>query len=210
MPWYPTVGGALSALGYDRDPGDVGDSDEPAPGFVKVPGWREIRQSLDRGSVEVPTNVVIDLGATGKALAADRAAKLGAQAGDCGVLVNLGGDIAVAGPTPEGGWPVGVSDSHRTARDHVVQTVAIHHGAIATSSVTARAWRRSGARCHHIIDPKRGTPADVVWRTVSVAAASCVAAGTRPVRPPSSRELGRLRGYARGGCRPGSSRPMVQ
>ncbi len=174
----PTVGMALSAQGYDRDYSEVGDSDEPAPAFVKVPGWRAIGLSHDRGTVEIPAGEIVDLGATGKALAADRAAKRGAEAGDCGVLVNLGGDIAVAGPAPDGGWPIGISDSHRTAHEFVDQTVAIHHGAIATSSVTARTWTRAGAACHHIIDPKRGTSADVVWRTVSVVAASCVAANT--------------------------------
>jgi thiamine biosynthesis lipoprotein ApbE len=50
------------------------------------------------GQVRVPAGVVLDLGATAKALAADRAAlTIEAELG-CGVLVNLGGDIRVAGP----------------------------------------------------------------------------------------------------------------
>ena len=46
-----------------------------------------------------PGGVVLDLGATAKALAADRAARARvAAATGCGVLVNLGGDIADRGP----------------------------------------------------------------------------------------------------------------
>ena len=58
----------------------------------------------------MPDGVLLDLGATAKALAADRAAAAIAAATGCGVLVNLGGDISVAGPPPEGGWLVGVAD----------------------------------------------------------------------------------------------------
>ena len=51
--------------------------------------------------------------------------------------------------------------------------VAIHGGGLATSSTVARRWRRGGDLLHHILDPRTGLPAAPVWRTVSVAAASC-------------------------------------
>jgi thiamine biosynthesis lipoprotein len=123
--------------------------------------------------VTVPTGVQLDLGASAKALAADRAATAAAAAvPGTGVLVNLGGDIAVAGPCPVGGWTVGVGDDHRGAAD---QTITIESGGLATSSTTVRRW---GANRHHIIDPRTGIPAGSCWRTVSVAAASCVDANT--------------------------------
>jgi thiamine biosynthesis lipoprotein len=86
--------------------------------------------------------------------------------------VSLGGDIAVAGPAPAGGWPIGISDDH--AAEASAATVAISEGGLATSSTTVRRWRRGGLPAHHIVDPATGLPAAVVWRTVSVAAASCV------------------------------------
>ena len=58
----------------------------------------------------MPDGVLLDLGATAKALAADRAAVRIAAAAGCGVLVNLGGDIRVAGPPPAGGWCIGIAD----------------------------------------------------------------------------------------------------
>ena len=36
------------------------------------------------------------------------------EAGGCGVLVSLGGDIATAGPAPAGGWRIHVTDDHRS------------------------------------------------------------------------------------------------
>ena len=51
--------------------------------------------------------------------------------------------------------------------------VAIRSGGLATSSTAARRWRRGGDVLHHILDPRSGLPAAPVWRTVSVAAATC-------------------------------------
>lgn len=174
----PTVGGALVALGYDRDFAEVADSDEPVGKMSSAPGWRTVSIDTARRMVRVPPAVLLDLGATGKALAADRSATVAAAAAECGVLVSLGGDVRVAGPPPAGGWAIGIADDHRALADETAQTVAIRDGAIATSSVLARSWTRAGTSCHHIIDPTRGSSAEVVWRTVTVAAASCVAANT--------------------------------
>jgi thiamine biosynthesis lipoprotein len=115
--------------------------------------------------------VRLDLGATAKALVADRAATAAARATGTAVLVNLGGDIAMGGAAPQDGWPVRVADSHRPAPDAPGQTLAVRSGALATSSTTVRRW---GPAAHHIIDPATGRPAAGCWRTVSVAAASCV------------------------------------
>jgi thiamine biosynthesis lipoprotein len=56
--------------------------------------------------------------------------------------------------------------------------VVITAGGLATSSTAARRWQRGGEVLHHILDPRTGIPVAPVWRTVSVAAASCTAANT--------------------------------
>ena len=50
----------------------------------------------------------------------------------------------------------------------------MHDGGLATSSTGVRRWRQADADVHHIVDPATGRPAPEVWRTVSVAAASCI------------------------------------
>jgi thiamine biosynthesis lipoprotein len=123
----------------------------------------------------VPHGVLLDLGATAKAAAADRIATLVALRLGVGVLVALGGDIATAGPAPDGGWQVLVQDRPGDP-DCTVRLPA--GAALATSSTAGRAWGRPGELLHHILDPRTGRPAPTVWRTVSVAAYSCLRANT--------------------------------
>lgn len=172
----PTVGGALAMLGYDRDFADL--SSGPAVGVVRVPGWERVELDIESSTVRVPEGAMLDLGATGKAVAADCAAAAAADATGRGVLVSLGGDVAVAGPPPPGGWTVRVADSHDAPLDAPGQIIELNGGALATSSTTVRRWLRGGDEVHHVIDPHTGAPAQVRWRTVSVAAATCVDANT--------------------------------
>lgn len=185
----PTVGGALAELGYDRDFAEVAradaafdaHADSPGVGVRVIPGWRSVRVDVDGQRLRVPAGVQLDLGATVKGWAADRAAGRIADALGCGVLVSLGGDTAVAGEPPEGGWRIRVQD--RTGLpgdppDGPSQVVTIRDGGLATSSTTARRWRRGGDVLHHILDPRTARPAAPVWRTVSVAASTCADANT--------------------------------
>jgi thiamine biosynthesis lipoprotein ApbE len=165
----------MSALGYDRDFDHV-DRIQPAAQLTvrTVPGWREVR--LEGRTLTMPAGVQLDLGATAKAWAADRsAARIEARIG-CGVLVSLGGDIAVAGPAPEGGWRIRVQDvtgAPGEPPEGPYALIAIRDGGLATSSTKARRWQRGGDVLHHILDPRTGLPAEPVWRTVSVAAGTC-------------------------------------
>jgi len=173
----PTVGGALNAAGYDRDFALVQPDGPPVRLTVRsVPGWRQIELDEGSGLLSLPAGTRLDLGATAKAWAADRAAaRIAAELG-CGVLVNLGGDIAVAGPVPDGGWRVRVQDVTGRPEEPPAgpsAVIAIRSGGLATSSTAARRWRRGGDVLHHILDPRSGRPAAPVWRTVSVAAATC-------------------------------------
>ena len=164
----PTIGATLSALGYDRDIRLV----ESGTGLVAlvrpVPGWRTLRLAGRR--LTLPDGLDLDLGATAKAVAADRAANLVAERLGTGVLVSLGGDIATAGPAPEGGWQVRVQD---TESDPAAQVSLPAGSALATSSTVRRTWVRGTETLHHIVDPATGRPADPVWRSVSVAAKTC-------------------------------------
>ena len=176
----PTVGATMRALGWDADFRVVVSRRDPARiEWVPAAGWRRIEIDDEGRRVRVPAGVEIDLGATAKALAADRAAAAAHRATRSPVLVNLGGDIAVAGPAPAGGWPIRITDDHRANPSEADgPVVAIAAGGIATSSTTVRRWRTSEGVAHHVVDPRTGRPAEEVWRTVSVAADSCVDANT--------------------------------
>jgi thiamine biosynthesis lipoprotein len=176
----PTVGGALVALGYDRDLPLVPPGAPPVIG-ARVPGWQTVQLDRAGSRVRLPAGVQLDLGATAKAWTADRAATaIAAQTGS-GVLVALGGDVAVAGAPPAGGWRVRVQDVTGSPDDVPPGTsavVTLHSGGLATSSTRARRWRRGGLELHHLVDPRTGLPPVPAWRTVSAAAGSCVDANT--------------------------------
>jgi len=180
----PTVGNALILAGYDRDwtllerpkPGQ-GSAAVTGPPVVTArvtPGWRAIDLDRERSAIRVPTGVRLDLGASAKAWVADRAAAAVHDATGAGGLIGLGGDIATAGAAPEEGWRIYVTDDHRRAPGEQGQTISIRCGGIATSSTTARRWRHEGRTQHHIIDPATGAPVARSWRTVSVAAETCL------------------------------------
>jgi FAD:protein FMN transferase len=174
----PTVGTALRTIGYDRDFEQLGPDQRQPVCCEAAPGWRTVCVDRGAGTVQVGCAAELDLGATAKALAADRAAKRITEAIGAGVLVSLGGDLAAAGPPPPGGWHVGVSDNHRASVFAAGPAVSIVAGGLATSSTTVRRWAAGGQPRHHILDPRTGDSAPVVWRTVSVTARTCVDANT--------------------------------
>ncbi|MGO9497218.1 MAG: FAD:protein FMN transferase [Solirubrobacteraceae bacterium] len=176
----PTIGQALISLGYDRDFAALSLGEDGAvvsPGarpLASVPGWRTVIVDPELGTIRVAGGVSLDLGATAKALAADRAATEASAAAGCGVLVSFAGDLAIAGPAPAEGWRIRVTDDHRSGFDAPGQWISLSSGGLATSSTMVRQWRTDTGTAHHLIDPLTGRSADSVWRTVSVSASSCV------------------------------------
>jgi thiamine biosynthesis lipoprotein ApbE len=171
----PTIGRALRVLGYDRDFASV--EADGAPLRVRVErtaGWSTVDVDRPARRVRLPRGIELDLGATAKAFAADRAALHIAAATGSGVIVSLGGDCAIAGEAPIGGWTVRVTDRHDAPPDAPGATIALVEGGLATSGISARRWMRGGKELHHVIDPRTGWPASPVWRTVTAAASTCV------------------------------------
>jgi thiamine biosynthesis lipoprotein len=172
----PTVGRALRVAGYDADFAAVAATGGPLVLTAHaVPGWQAVRFDAASRAVMIPAGVEIDLGATAKALAADLAAAAALRELDGGgVLVSLGGDIALAGEAPQGGWIVGVSDDSGDSTNLRPGRIALRTGAVASSSTRVRRWTRGEVEMHHIIDPSTGLPADSGVRLATVVASSCV------------------------------------
>ncbi|MFI8071665.1 FAD:protein FMN transferase [Streptomyces sp. NPDC086033] len=171
----PTVGSAVIALGYDRTFASLSPEDaRPVPVARPASGWRRIAFDPSTRQLCLPPGARLDLGATAKALAADRAARQAAAVTGCGVLVSLGGDLATAGPAPEGRWRIALADDHARPAPEGGPAVAVTSGALATSGIRVRTWRRGGRVLRHIVDPITGEPPAPAWRTVTVAAATCV------------------------------------
>jgi thiamine biosynthesis lipoprotein len=153
----PTVLPALVAAGYDRSFDELVQR-APRP----LPGWRagaEFAADTISGAAYVAPGAAVDLGGIGKGFSAVRAlwAMRDAWPGLPGGLVDLGGDIAVWGTTPDGGpWRVGVADPRGTGSQLCM--LGLEVGGVATSG---RDRRRFGPNrsLHHLIDPGTGTSA---------------------------------------------------
>jgi thiamine biosynthesis lipoprotein len=172
----PTVGAGMRQAGYDRTFARVqlrGGALVPVR-FVPAGRWQEIELDPETRTARIPAGIELDLGASAKAVSADRIASLANAITGAGTLVSLGGDVAVAGPAPAGGWVVGIDDDHKTRPESASVRVTVEAGGLASSGVRVRRWRTKAGELHHILDPRTGRPARGPWTTVTVAAASCL------------------------------------
>jgi thiamine biosynthesis lipoprotein len=151
----------------------------PEPGLVarllETVGWDRLNWRAPRLAFPRP-GLELDLGGVVKEYAADRAAILAREAGATGGAINLGGDIRIVGPRPDGTpWRVGVR--HPRVAGEVARTVRMTGGAMATSGDYERCLVIDGVRYGHILDPRTGWPVRGL-ASVSVVADLCVVAGS--------------------------------
>jgi len=143
--------------------------------LAKLVGWRKVRWRAP--NFLLPTaEMQIDFGGFGKEYAADRVAELCRHAGIRSGLVDLGGDICIVGPHPDGSpWRVGIRDPKNPER--AMASIALSHGCMATSGNYERFIEIEGKRYCHLLDPRTGWPVAGL-SGVSVVADRCLIAGT--------------------------------
>jgi len=169
---YPVSFERLARLTQQSDQS----ASRPSPGVAHV---TVIRASGSPPVIHRPIGLRLDLGGIGKGLAADRVATDAIAEGVESIIVNLGGDVRVAGRAPAGGWSVGVEDPFHLDRVWFDVTIPgdasgrASGGAVATSSSRGRRWMRHGVAAHHLIDPSTGEPARGGTAAVIVVAAEC-------------------------------------
>jgi len=118
----------------------------------------------------------LDFGGLGKEYAADQAKAICTSLGISYGLVNLGGDIAIIGPLPNGmGWDIGIKHPRNTnAR---IASLSVDRGALASSGDYECFMLVDSRRYCHILNPMTGWPCQGL-AAVSVLADECLVAGT--------------------------------
>ncbi len=138
-------------------------------------GWHKLTWRRPMLSFTVP-GMEIDFGGVVKEYAVDRAAALCWENGIKHGIVNLGGDIKIIGPHPDGKpWKVGIS--HPRKPGAVLRTLLLHNGALASSGDYERCITLNGVRYGHVLNPKTGWPVSKM-AAVSVVGDFCVVAGS--------------------------------
>ncbi len=120
-------------------------------------GWRAVRLDTRSSLLTVPEGVELDVGPSAKAWLADRIADFCADELGIGCLVNLGGDIAVRGAVPPGGWQVEIDDAQPGPEGRPVIPMD-WPGGLATSTAAVGNWRTvtAAARsCEHAFAASR-------------------------------------------------------
>jgi FAD:protein FMN transferase len=170
----PTILPALVAAGYDRTFDELAERPARAVGDWRAGAQVEIDAEFGRARVE--PGAAVDLGGIGKGFSAARAlaAMQSVWPGLPGGLVDLGGDIALDGETPDGGpWRVAIADA-RTP-ETILGILALESGGVATSGRDRRRFGPGGT-LHHLIDPATGAPALVGPLTVTLVASDAAEA----------------------------------
>lgn len=170
----PTIGAHVKQVGYDADIAEVRATTRLiGSGHVSAADWTRVKIDRDLSMAGVGAGLELDLGATAKAWTADAAARTIATTLGTAVLVEIGGDLSVAGHRDEP-WQIDVGEQSGAP----AQRIALTHGGLATSSTAVRRWRTSDGEAHHIIDPRTGLPSSGSWRTATVWAPTAVEANT--------------------------------
>ena len=164
----PTVFGDVVRAGYDRSFCEITEQTACSATSSFRRGCDGIDVDPSSSTVRLPAGVAVDPGGIGKGLAADLVIDALGAAGAEGALVNVGGDVRVAGASPAAGWVIELSQA---GSSRPRETVRLIDGAVATSATAYRSWFRSGTRKHHLIDPRTGEPIDNDIVSVSVATA---------------------------------------
>ena len=143
-------------------------------GLLDRIGWDKVRWDPPR--LEFIAGMELDLGGVVKEYAVDRVAARCWNSGTHHGLINLGGDIRVIGPHPDGSpWRIGIQ--HPRKRGTALGTIALHRGGVATSGDYERCIVVDGVRYGHVINPKTGWPVQHL-ASVSVVGDLCVVAGS--------------------------------
>lgn len=138
-------------------------------------GWQQVERG--DGWIRLPlVGMEIDLGGVVKEYVADALVTLLRARGIKSGLINLGGDIAIVGPQPNGSpWEIGIAHPDDPAR--AIAAIELVGGAITTSGGYERYIEIDGERHSHLLNPKTGWPVQGL-AGVTVIAEQAVVAGT--------------------------------
>ena len=172
----PTVGRLVRAWGFGPD-ARPDRAPDIAP-LMDAVGMRHLESRAQPPSIRrLHPEVELDLSAIAKGYAVDRVLATVLRAGHARVMVEIGGEVAVAGSGPSGGpWRIGIETPRASLDRSALEAVALERGGLATSGEYRNRYALEGRQVSHTLDPRTGRPIDHATASVSVHAPSCALA----------------------------------
>lgn len=169
-----TVAPLVSLWGFGADAAE-GWPDEAALAEARtLVDYRNLRYQSAPPLLRKLAPLQLDLSAIAKGHAVDQLAEVLAASGCRSYLVELGGEIRVAGVAPNGTkWRIGIESP---AGEEALATLVLAQGAVATSGDYRQYRQRDGKRLSHVIDPRSGRPVSHRLASVTVVAQTALLA----------------------------------
>ena len=170
----PTVAPLVALWGF----GANASATLPTAGAIQAAraevGYRQLALGQALATFTKKGPLTLDLSSVAKGYAVDQVAETLAASGCASYLVELGGELRVAGGRPGGRpWRIGV-ESPSGGEPAVMLTV--REGAIATAGDYRQVRQMAGRRVSHVIDPRSGHPVAHGLASVTVVAPTALAA----------------------------------
>jgi thiamine biosynthesis lipoprotein len=166
----PAIGSLVAAWGLRQ--GGRQPSPAELAGARSHAGLHHLAVQLSPCHVTRLRDVILDAGAFGKGAALDRVAEAELTHGTRAWMIDLGGQVAVGGPSGEP-WPVALA--HPRRRSEAALHLRLGTGSLATSGGSVRDLQVAGRTVGHILDPRTGHPVSrsesvTVWHQSALAA----------------------------------------
>lgn len=162
----PTIYPVLTAWGFTTDIHRVPSSEELAS-LLKLVDYKKI--NLERDTITLPAEMMIDLGAVGKGYASDEAVQLMRDMNITSALLDFGGNIMLIGSKPDGNdWRIGIKNP---LGEGSLGVLSISDCAVVTSGNYENYFiGENGNTYGHIIDPSTGLPVNNDLAAVTIIA----------------------------------------
>ena len=162
-----TVGPLVDLWGFG--PGEAVTAPPPADSIRQLRrqlGQDRLRMDVDNRRVMKLGDLALDFSSIAKGYAVDRIADWMVQQGMDRFLVELGGEMRVAGMSGRGDpWRIAIEQPDSAGRS-VARAISLTDAAVATSGDYRNFFEKDGERYSHTIDPRTGYP--VAHELVSV------------------------------------------
>ena len=172
-----TIGPVVNLWGFGPDarPDTVPD-DATLARVLRGTGHDKIQLRDQPPGIRTSEQQYLDLSAIAKGFGVDEVARYLTAEGISGYLVEIGGEVSVAGRKPDGSvWRLAIETPGEDA-EQVNRVVTLNNRALATSGDYRNYYEFNGQRYSHTLDPQTGKPITHNLASVTVIAENCMRA----------------------------------